>query len=364
MALVAYEGFDHYAAAPTDVLNRRGGGLQWNSESGMSFVTPGRNGAGSAIKVGIQSNLQGALTVPLASGYIGYAAFFDPATLGSGGNPDSPFMQISDLISNVVQLELVFNLKAASIQVWRGNHLGLPFGVGTLIATTPNNVITNLAWTFVEFFITISNTGGAVQIRCNGQTVLNASGLDTQNGGLAQFDGITFCGPEGTAATITVDDVYIADTSTGSGPFPLNIFAGDVRVITLHTVGNVGTPGWTPLALTNWQEVSEVHNDGDASYNSTATVGAKDLFNFQPLAGTISVVLAVQITGAYRKDDAGTRLIANHLVSGGTEVAGFSYSIPNAYVYASDIFVLDPNGSTPWTVASVNALQAGYALVA
>ena len=46
-----------------------------------------------------------------------------------------------------------------------------------------------------------------------------------------------------------------------------------------------------------------------------------------------------------------------------TAAAGASYSIPNAYVYCYDMWVLDPNTTANWTLASVNALQAGYELV-
>jgi hypothetical protein len=135
------------------------------------------------------------------------------------------------------------------------------------------------------------------------------------------------------------------------------------------TVGHFNTtwttPGETQLFLpitSNWQEVREKYADQDTTYNYTTTVAAKDMFNFEPLAATITAVLAVQVVGCFRKDDAGSRTVEQHLSSAGTEVAAAAYSIPAGYVYCSDFFTLDPATSNAWTVSAVNALQAGYVL--
>jgi hypothetical protein len=353
MALVGYDGFDHYAASAADILNRRGGGFQWNQQTGIGFFSPGRTGAGSAVYIGQNASLFGTLSTALKSAYFGFGADISTSVF-----PGNPTLQLLDQHGpgNVEQIRFVFNTSTAGIDVYRGT---------TLIASSVNNTYTLNAWNFLEFFVTIDNAAGAVTIRSNGQVVLAATGLDTQVSPNANFEGMWFNGARApTGTNLDIDDFYIADTTTGAGLFPFDTFAGDVRVVTLHTVGNVGTPGWTPLAGTNWQEVAEAHSDGDTSYNFTTTVGAKDLFNFGPLASTITTVLAVQVTGAYRKDDSGTRTVSQHISSGGTEIAGPDVSIPGNYVYVSDFYVQDPNGSVPWTVAAVNALQAGYALTA
>jgi hypothetical protein len=362
MALVAFEGFDHYGASPTDVLNRRASGLQWNSAgNGNAWVTPGRNNAGTAIRIGPLSYLLGALTVPQVSGYFGFAMLLEPLSIAIDGA--YPFLRIWDLGRTTIHLDLLFNLAAGSLQVFRGNHQS----GGVLVGSTGNNAYTVGTWNFIEFFLTISDTTGAVQIRNNGQLQIGVVGIDTKTAtGFAQFDGIEFFGANtGTMSNgITIDDLYVADTTVGPGLFPFNYFAGDSRVVTLHAVGDVGTPGWTPLSNANWQEISEVHADGDASYNTTASVGAADRFNFEALSGTISNVLAVQVTGSYRKDDAGTRIVTQLLDSGGTEVGGAGHSIPNEYVYPSDLFVLDPATGATWSVTAVNAVKAGYVLSA
>jgi hypothetical protein len=353
MALVAYEGFDHYGNDYHDVLNRRGGGLQWNAVgSNNGFVSPGRNGSGSAYLVGYFSSLLGVLSAPLASAYIGFGL---QGVNPSGDNTSS--IQLSDVAGSATHLTIYIDSNAACFHVYRGN---------TLLGSSVNNSFTVGAWNFIEMLVAISPTSGAVLLRSNGQDVLNLSGINTQNGGSAQFDGIRFTGgvQGGIAASIAIDDFYVNDTTTGPGMFPMNYFAGDIRVVTLHAVGDYGTPGWTPLTGTNWSRISEAHADGDTSYNSTSTVAAQDRFTFEALSATISNVIAIQVTGAYRKDDAGMRVVTQLLDSGGTEVAGAGYSIPTSYVYCSDLWPIDPNTGSSWTLAAANALKAGYMLTA
>jgi hypothetical protein len=137
---------------------------------------------------------------------------------------------------------------------------------------------------------------------------------------------------------------------------------GDVRCLTLFPVGN-NSIQWTPLANTNWQEVSETAMDGDTSYNFSDTAGQQDLFNFQALSGVINQIVAVQIKGAYRKSDAGQRTAAQQLVSGATQVAGATTYFGLSYQYVTDLFPNDPNTGVGWTLSAVNALTAGYKLL-
>lgn len=354
MALLAFDGFDNYAANGSDLLDRRGGGLQWAALYGATTASPGRVGVGSYMAVDRASYLRGTLTMQVPSGYIGAAI-----RVLNFAQPNNPSITMVDRLSNQPQVLFVLNVERQAVDIYRG-VIG---GPSVLIGASPNNSLTLAAWNYVEFFATISQSAGVVMIRSNGQTIYSASGLNTQNTTNAYFDGFDLNGPPApTDSVMHVDDLYVCDSTLGPGPYPFNNFVGDVRVATLNPIGAGGTTQWTPLANTNWQEVSEVANDHDASYNYTTTVGAEDLFNFADLPATISQILAVQITGSYRKDDAGTHLLTQQILSGATAAAGAAYSIPLDYVYLNDFWVTDPNTSGGWTIAAVNALQAGYTL--
>ena len=116
------------------------------------------------------------------------------------------------------------------------------------------------------------------------------------------------------------------------------------------------------MTLTNAGNVSEIKMDSDTTYNYSNTVSDVDLLNFQPLPAVINLILAVQVTGAYRKDDAGTRAVQQGVQSGATTAWGLvdHYLGVGTYNYFTDLFVLNPDTSAPWTVAEVNGLSAGY----
>lgn len=145
-------------------------------------------------------------------------------------------------------------------------------------------------------------------------------------------------------------------------PQRYDYYLGDVSVDTVFPTANVSV-AWTPLANTNWQEVSEVVFDGDTSYNYTSGVGDVDLFAIGPVRTNIATVLAVQITGAYRKDDATSHIIEQQLKSGATQVDGDGNSVPSGYVFFTDSWIQDPNTGLQWLAADVNALNIGYKLI-
>jgi hypothetical protein len=357
MALLAYDGFDNYATSPaTDVLNRRGGGWQWNIAANNALVSPGRGGFGSAESLGSFAVLSGALTVPIVSGGFGFGLLVTAASIPSYAN--FPTIQILDTHTGLPQLTIVINLSSGGFDIYRGTS-----ATANYLGSTQNNAFTLNQWNYVEIGVTIDPSAGSVTVNNNGQPAGTLSGVHTQATTNKQFDGLAFLGSSTNGVQVMVDDFYAFDTTLGPGPFPFNSFAGDVRVARLGPIANGSSTQWAPLANTNWQEVSEVHSDGDTSYNVTSTVGNKDLFTFAALTSTISTVLAVQITGSYRKDDGGTHTLQQHLLSGSAEVAGATLFVPLNYIYFNDFWTVDPNTSTAWTSTAVNALQAGYELV-
>jgi len=71
----------------------------------------------------------------------------------------------------------------------------------------------------------------------------------------------------------------------------------------------------------------------------------------------------VQVKAAARKDDSGTRTLATSLGSSTTTALGATTGLSPAYQYISDIFVNDPNTSSPWTVSGVNNSVFGYKVI-
>jgi len=112
--------------------------------------------------------------------------------------------------------------------------------------------------------------------------------------------------------------------------------------------------------LSNYNFVNEVPPDTSGlTYLSDGTVSDEDLYSFPPLTG--ATVFGVQVDLRACKDNSGARSIRALAESGGTTVdngTGFPLS-ENVYADYQGIFETDPNTSSPWTIAGVNAAQYG-----
>ncbi len=200
-----------------------------------------------------------------------------------------------------------------------------------------------------------TGASGSVQVVLNGSTTI------------ASFTGLNITAASGTITTIT--GFWFACPNTGtaycaddfllcSGGFP-----GDCRLQTDFPIANEAV-AFTPLANTNWQEVSETAMDSDTSYNSTSTVGARDTFQFTPLAlPTGSSILGVFLRCAAAKTDAGTRTYQTVLTGTGGTSLGTVASLSTSYQYQQDNYTSFLSGLGLLTEAGINGFYLGYQLV-
>lgn len=120
--------------------------------------------------------------------------------------------------------------------------------------------------------------------------------------------------------------------------------------------------GYT-YTVTNYAAVSEDGVDQDQSYNVSGTAGAVDLYGTNAGLPSGATVYGVQVCGVYRKDDAGSRSVANLIKSGTTQAAGATRSIGTSYQYYADMFATNPATGASWAVSDVNALEIGCEVV-
>jgi len=358
MSLIAIDGFDHQNSQTDLIANF--GPFAWR---GVSNVTPsadgsGLGGTGKSLQLSSGGHMEGVYTNPLSSGFVGiqvyapaapeFDVWFWNSVTQSG--PDRP------------QIQVYVRLMTANgqIQIWRGEASQ---GGAALIGQTGNNFFPNNAAFELEVGITIApGTGGRVEVRVN--TVSYAvSGVNTSMDGNSVFDSIRLGGANfySNSGGI-IDHFYTCDTATGPGTNPFNTFQGICQVYTLFGASAGASTGWTPNAGTNVSQIQEHAMDSDTTFNSTQTVNALDLFNVSPLP-TTAAPLAVQVTGCFRQDTGGTRVVQNVLTSGSTTFNGSTEVANTGYAYQRDVLPQDPNGNIAWTRANVNATQIGYRLV-
>lgn len=227
---------------------------------------------------------------------------------------------------------------------------------GSVVATSPVNSLLPSVWNYLEVSATVSDTVGVVVVRVNNVQVLSFTG-DTRNGGT----NLTLDAVDLPASFIDFDDWYIAnDLGTLN-----NAFLGDVQVQTLIPTGDgassalVGSDG---DSLSNYLNVDEAPASA-TDYNGSATVGAKDTYQMADLVAATSAVLGVQHDMYAYKSDAGAGTARPVVRSAGVDYPGTTVGLPTSHAYYQDLRETDPATAALWTVAAVNALQAGMEVV-
>lgn len=235
----------------------------------------------------------------------------------------------------------------ASIEVFRGT------AAGTSIGRT-GQVLTALAWNHIEVRAHRDAAAGSVEIRINGVTELDLSGVDT---GATDFAGL-LAGKIATGSVawyeMAIDDLFAWDTSGGQN----NDFLGPQRCYRLLPDGDTVQADWTATgAATGHEAIDDVPPDGDTSYIAAASVNDVSEFDLEDLPAEVTAVTALYVTPMLRKLDAGTANVQASIISGASAAAGADRPITEVYTYWPDIVELDPDTGAPWTAAAVNAAK-------
>lgn len=349
MALLFWDSFDHYAVG--DIYEKHTVGYY----NGLQVGAYGRMST-NGIRLHGYSNDVALLRGPIR----GYP---DTAIMGFAYEAEAihPWGRIgicAFVDGATVQVSLACE-PDASLSLWRGD-------LGTWLAATDPGIIHSGVLYYIEMKATIDNAAGAVEVRLNDDTVISISGIDTQASSNAQVSQFQLGGDCSSATTVhryaCHDDLYVCDDS---GLY-CNDFLGDTRLCCLFPEGVGAHADWTPTAGANWQCVDDNPPNDDTDYNHTLTPTDRDSFEMEDLpAGISGTVHAVCAVLNARKDNAGTRTIQPAVRSGGADYDGSSVNIPDDYEFRTMYpWETDPDTAAPWLVAAVNAVEAGYELVA
>jgi hypothetical protein len=240
------------------------------------------------------------------------------------------------------------------IKVYRG-----PSGAGTLLGTSASSGLVQINTVFhIEVKAKIDNSVGFVAVRINGVTAVSVTAVDTQQSSNAYCSRIWYGGGAALSPAYW-DDIYVCDDS---GSSPGNDFLGECKAYYLAPNAAGDTTQFTPSAGSNFQNVDETPSpNDDADYNSSATVGQRDLYNVAALAEAAATIYAARAQVRARKDDAAARSIAVTVKSGATaDVDSNNQALTTAYAqYLGEIHTVDPNTGVAWTVSGINAAQVG-----
>jgi hypothetical protein len=262
---------------------------------------------------------------------------------------------------NYEQIYLRF-LYDGSLAVYSGNHNGTGIYSPVLLAKTSINIMVVNAWQYIEFSATIG-VNGSFEVRLGQQTILSGSGVNTMNP-LSTNANTNRVQIYSYGASVFLDDLYILNTSGSYN----NGFLGEQKVLTTVPASNVSVQFLSNGTAGNWQNLQT--NDGDVTYNYSATSGDTDYFNMLTLGSYESQsfkgneIQATKTTIIARKDDVGERDVANIVTSGMTVDQFNDNVLLSTYQSFSNYMEVDPATDAPWTPAAVNALEVGYKLTA
>lgn len=347
MALLFCDGFD-----TGDFANKWGGvsltgtGVTPVASTTTPFSTgkavsfPQYTGLGTA-------RLNYTLPAPIATVHIGFA--FNLITRPTGSS-DPAILRLFGDAGVTEHLNLV--VPPTGAMFWRRGTVSGSGSLGALSISPNLN-----QWYYLEFKLTISDTVGEITCRVDGNADLTLTSIDTKNAGTnISFDQIALNG-SAIASALTpaflVDDFYLCDT-TGSRN---NTFLGPVRIQTLSPNAAGADTGLTPVGGANYANVSD---QSAATYNYSATVGARDTYALPDLVVGTTSVLAVRNVVTGQNSDAGAGGFKPVVRSGGTNYYDTTVTVgATNKVYSQAVRETDPATSAAWTVTNVNALQVG-----
>jgi hypothetical protein len=160
---------------------------------------------------------------------------------------------------------------------------------------------------------------------------------------------------------------FDSDTSSGNFAFGQSTGLSSTTAYASFPAANPVTSGGqiTPSCSAvinvgpNCEFVNEAQEDGTTTYLYDSTVGHNDLYAIASLSSTPASTFMVTTRGFAEKTDAGSRLGAVQIKSGGTTVQSTSTALNTSFGWLSRTDLTDPSTSTTWTNTAVNAVQIG-----
>lgn len=242
-----------------------------------------------------------------------------------------------------------------SIIAYRGGDSGIVTFEATLLGRS-DPVVGAGAYMHFEHYLKIGDSDGAYELRVNEVTVLNLTGIDTDNGGgeVSQVTvGRNTDGPIFSNSPVDMADCYVNDTTDdGSG---CNAFVGDVKSGVIMVNGDTAQADFAKsTGSVGYSLIDDIPPD-DTDYISTSSATAESDFALQNGPGNLSEILTARPFMRSWKDDAGTCMIAPSMISNSTKATVADQPITTAPAYYDSNVPFDPDTGVPWTASGLNA---------
>lgn len=232
---------------------------------------------------------------------------------------------------------------------------------GTALASTSGLGLVADVWYYIECKFFLHDATGTVEVRVNGVTVINATGLDTKNAGTkAVYDSFVFKG-QGSSVNVDFDDLYILNGAGGA----YNAFLGDITVETIKPSGNgnasdfLGSDG---NSTDNYLLVDDTAYS-NTDYVSASVAGNKDKYVFGDLVRTTGSVKGVMSFAVLSKSDSGAKQARLLARTAATDYNGSTETLNTSDIAYKKVWEVNPNTAVDWTIAGVNGAEFGVEVV-
>ena len=271
---------------------------------------------------------------------IGFAMKFDNVPTGDNGNYPFVAVHSSNGVNCLIEANSDFSMTAYKTSY------------ASLDSTAPN-VIVNNVWAYFEMEVYCHDSTGYVKLRINNVEVLDLTNKDTKGSTIADIGKVQWRNNPG--ASFYFQDLYIINTTGSSN----TTFLGDSKVEIVRPNAPGTHTDFTPSAGANWENVDEVDCDDDTTYNQSKVVDEKDTYNLSAIAVTGAPIFGIQQQSIVRKTDASIRYGKQLIRSGTTEVLTDEYQFNDNFTGYHHVLDEDPDTSTTWVEAGINALESG-----
>lgn len=324
-------------------------GDKYSASSGTGLSTSqARSGTRSALSWTSTGRITMPFGADITTGVFGAAMFMNEADLGTASYL-YPLLRFSS--GGTVQFSLTGT---------PNNGLRL-YRYSTYVAASPAEIYKYNRWSYLEVKFNVSNSiaANSFQIYSDGNLVWTIpTGSDTQASSALTNVNVVELGCNYSAKAVYWDDIYVLDFAGSVN----NARLGPIGFATLKPSGNGNysqLTGSDADSVDNYLHVDETPNDGDASYVEGTTAALRDSYALDNLPAAAASVVGVSVNAVAKKDDVGAKTGKLFVRSNGADDDGTVFSAAETYTEESEIWEEDPDTSSLWTPAGVNALEAG-----
>lgn len=360
MALRWFDGFEQYGALAR-ATEGVGGGAAWSEIDAISAgqgwelltanpatqtyhlrLTDGGNGVKQARRIfGVASQVVG----------IGYR--FQVEDLPS--NESDSGLVLADFrdVSNAAHCMIVMGTDGSVLALRGGNMNNTALG-GTVLGRSDPCIAAG-GYHHIEIKVKIDNSVGYIEVRINEVTVLNLTGIDTQNTANATaaqisigMNGSVLSGPAG-FGLFDVDDVFAWDTDSSDAENTVVDWVGDKGCYFLRPNADTADADWAKSTGTVGYSLIDEVPPVNTDYIVDTTGAARSIFGVQSLPGNVAEVIAFMHVIYGRKEESGTVTVHGGIVVGSEESVGPDDSPSTAYAYLRPApKTIDPDTGVAW----------------